>query len=95
MPQPFDLPVTTASKLTNRFLRLTADSVQPLTSYEHLRLTTVVPHDVCIDNVPHIPKLVLQILPGCLPSEVADIAALANAHNAAVLAILVSHSVAA
>ena len=57
--------------------------------------TTIVPHNVGIDNVADIPKLVFQVLPGRLPGEIADIAALANAHDTAILAILVTHFVAA
>ena len=58
-------------------------------------LTTIVPHNVGVDNIPDIPELVFQVLPGRLPGEVAYIAALANAHDTAVLAILVAHIVAA
>lgn len=57
--------------------------------------TAIVPHDVCINNIAHIPELVLQILPGRLPGEVANITTLANAHDAAVIAILVPHVLAA
>lgn len=58
-------------------------------------LTPVVSHDVGINDVADVPKLVLQVLPGCLPGEVANVAALANTHDTAVLAILFCHTVTA
>ena len=98
MPHPFDLPAEYKGRCYTSLHAKGCQQSWPFASLEKLCkqvLTTIVPHDVRVDNIPDIPELVFQILPGCLPGKVANVAALANAHDTAILAILVAHLVAA